>query len=185
MKQIEVKFDAKAKDVLANTLDLGGSSIIEVPANSRITLNGNKLLQLLIAKGVDVDAEIDFYSHSEYSGILLGCFVSLNDYLSSSVYPHTLCPYLKSSGYHIKWSLKDYSDLDAEKVIDDTDALTIKYMLSNIGTLTIPVYSSGYTLIPYVALKTSSEANTTQVDITTDEFLSFITIIPANEQTEE
>ena len=42
-KQIEAKFDKKAKDVLADTLGLG--SLIEVSVNSRITLNGNKLLQ--------------------------------------------------------------------------------------------------------------------------------------------
>ena len=48
-----VENGADAKDVTNWPENAGGgSSIIEVPANSRVTLNANKLLQLLIAKKV-------------------------------------------------------------------------------------------------------------------------------------
>lgn len=186
MKQIEVKFDAKAKDVLANTLDLGGASIIEIPANSRLTLDGNKLLQLLIAKNVDVDAEVDFAdAYSPYTGILLGCVVELGAYLHLSALPHMLYAYDSSADTYVKWSIDNPNGMHTETQVETPTTLTFKTMLQNLGTRNIHIYNSGVILVPYVALKTSSQSMSQPVSITTDEFLSFITIIPANEQGEE
>lgn len=183
MKQIEVKFDAKAKDVLANTLDLGGSSIIEVPANSRITLNGNKLLQLLIAKKVDVDAEVDFADgYSPYTGILLGCVVELGEFLRLSVVPHMLYAYASSEDTYVKWSIDNLNGMHTETQVETPTTLTFKTMLENLGILNISVYNSGIMLVPYAALKTSSQSDARPVDITTAEFLSFISITPITEK---
>ena len=91
-KELEGK---ELNDIIAETAKAyegGGSSLIEIPANSRITLNGNKLLQLLIAKGVDVDAELTPYGNSGYSGILLGSVISLTDYLDRSVKTNLIHP---------------------------------------------------------------------------------------------
>lgn len=186
MKQIEVKFDAKAKDVLANTLDLGGSSIIEVPANSRITLNGNKLLQLLIAKGVDVDAEIeDYYSYDYYAGLLLGGTIDASRYLVKNISTHAIFPCIeyteRSSNYGIKWMVcQDTADYTV-KDIDYIEHITFKTMLQSLGTVDMKVYQE-IKLIPYVALKTSSQVDARPVNITTAEFLSFISITPITEE---
>lgn len=183
MKQIEVKFDAKAKDVLANTLDLGGSSIIEVPANSRLTLDGNKLLQLLIAKGVDVDAEVDFADeYSPYTGILLGCVVELGEFLHLSVVPHMLYAYASSEDTYVKWSIDNHNGMHTETQVETPNALTFKTMLEHLGTISMHIYNSGILLVPYVALKTSSQSMSQPVSITTDEFLSFISITPITEE---
>lgn len=189
MKQIEVKFDAKAKDVLANTLDLGGSSIIEIPANSRLTLDGNKLLQLLIAKKVDVDAEIEgYYTYDYYSGLLLGGTIDASRYLSNNVSTNAIFPYVEyneeSSNYGIKWMVCGDTATYTVKPIEHIEHITFKTMLQALGTVDVNVFNE-IKLVPYVALKTSSQVDARPVDITTDEFLSFITIIPANEQTKE
>lgn len=182
MKQIEAKFDKKAKDVLADTLGLGGSSLIEISANSRITLNGNELLQLLIAKGVDVDAELTSYGDSGYSGILLGGVISLASYLDRSVVTHMIFPNMASStAYTATWTLDNYT---YEFSVDTTilgNTITFKSMLSNLGELTMNV-PDGAILIPYLAVTTSSTAPITPYDITTEEFLSFISITPITEE---
>ena len=174
MTKINVKLDEKAKNVVAKTLNLGGeggSSLIEVPANSRITLNGNKLLQLLIAKGVDVDAEV-----SE-GGILLGCAISFEDYLSESVNPNML-DISYGAGKYVSWSLGN--GMNAHAQIEGS--ITFKSMLKTIGALDITAHHSGVRLFPYVALQTSSVGiNAKPVDITTEEFLSFISITPLTE----
>ena len=182
MKQIEAKFDKKAKDVLADTLGLGGSSVIEVPANSRITLNGNKLLQLLIAKGVDVDAEFNTEGLS-YSGILLGGVIVFTNYLEMSVVTHMIYPYSSgSSGYTATWTLNKFgSGLNVDTTILSTP-ITFKTILSSVGEKSIDITSSGIVLIPYLAVTTSSTAPITPYDITTAEFLSFISIAPITEE---
>lgn len=178
MKQIEAKFDKKAKDVLADTLGLGGSSVINVPAWSRITLNGNKLLQLLIAKGVDVDAEVNTYGTLGYSGILLGGVISLTSYLERSVTTHMIYPYSSgSTSYTATWTLTS-----GFSVLTNIETpITFKSMLSSIGEKYMEL-SAGVMLVPYLAVTTSSTAPLTQYDITTEEFLSFISIAPNTEE---
>ena len=186
MKQIEVKFDAKAKDVLANTLDLGGSSLIEVRAQSRLTLDGNKLLQLLIAKKVDVDAEIEnYYSYDYYAGLLLGGTIEGSAYLNNNVSTHAIFPCVEynegSSNYGIEWMVCQNSANYTVKPIEHIEHITFKTMLQALGTVNMEVYQE-IKLIPYVALKTSSQVDARPVDITTDEFLSFLTITPLSEE---
>ena len=178
-KEIQAKFDEKAKDVLADTLGLGGgTSLIEVPANSRITLNGNKLLQLLIAKKVDVDAELDTTGGSGYSGILLGGVISFTNYLERSVCTHSIFPYSSgSTSFEAKWALdKDTYGFSVNTNIGKP--ITVKSMLTSIGEKHIDIRSSGIVLIPYLAVITSSTAPLTPYDITTEEFSSFISIVP-------
>ena len=173
-KQIEAKFDKKAKDILADTLGL--SSLIKVPNNSRITLNGNKLLQLLIAKKVDVDAEFntDGLGHS---GILLGSVILLTRYLEQSVNTHFIAPYSSgSTSFEATWTLDEQTygfsvNTNIEKPI------TFKSMLTSIGEKSMDI-SRDIVLLPYLAVTTSSTAPLTPYDITTEEFLSFITITP-------
>ena len=50
-------------------------------------------------------------------------------------------------------------------------------MLSSLGELTMNV-PDGTTLVPYLAVTTSSNVDLTPYNITTDEFLSFISITP-------
>lgn len=178
MRQIEAKFDPKAKKVLADTLKLGGSSLIEVPVSSRITLNGNKLLELLIAKGVDVDAEFN-KDGLGYSGILLGGVISFTNYLEMSVTTHMIYPHSSSStAYNATWTLDEYgSGLTVDTTILG-NTITIKSMLSSIGEKSIDITSSNIVLIPYLAVTTSSTAPLTPYTITTEEFLSFISITP-------
>lgn len=170
-------------DIIAETADAyegggtGGSSVIEVPTNSRITLNGNKLLQLLIAKGVDVDAEFNKDALG-YSGILLGGVITFTNYLERSVVTHMIYPVKSgSTSYEATWALNNYTygfsvDTNIETPI------TFKSMLSSIGEEYIDITSSGIVLIPYLAVTTSSTAPLTPYDITTEEFLSFISIEP-------
>lgn len=153
-----------------------GSSLIEVPANSRITLNGNKLLQLLIAKGADVDAGFneDMLSHS---GILLGGVIDLNIYLEESLTTHIIFPSANSGVYTVEWTLKGGAyGFSVETNIETP--ITFKTMLSSIGELTMNVMSSGIVLVPYLAVTKSSSIDPTPYDITTEEFLSFISITP-------
>ena len=179
---INVKLDNKAKNTVAKTLDLGGdsdSSMIEVPAHSRLTLDGNKLLQLLIAKGVDVDAEVLIADESSpYTGILLGGTLSLGSFLYHNIDPHILYPYYyyNSNDIYISWRVDEFTS-EIKEIGERTEALTYRTMLQALDTLTIGNIS-GRKLIPYVAIKTSSQSDATPVDITTDEFLSFITITP-------
>ena len=181
---IKVKLDSKAKNTISKTLDLGagaGSSLIEVPANSRITLNGNKLLQLLIAKKVDVDAELNVYGSLCRSGVLLGWSKSMRDYLGARIGAHMIYPSAGSSSSEstARWTL------DGDSTVVDTTILgptiTFKSMLSTIGEKSIEITSSGTWLIPCLALTTSSEADLRFYDLTTEEFSSFITITPITE----
>ena len=176
-------------DIIAETADAyegggsgGGSSVIEVPVNSTLTLDGNKLLQLLIAKGVDVDAELTPYSSTGKSGILLGGVIDLNSYLDSSVTTHMIYPYNSSStAYEATWTLDNYTygfNVDTT-ILGNT--ITFKNMLSNIGEKSMDITSSGIVLIPYLAVTTSSTAPLTPYDITNEEFLSFISIAPLTE----
>lgn len=180
IKQIEAKFDKKAKDVLADTLGLGGSSVINVPANSRITLNGNKLLQLLIAKGVDVDVEVTAYSSAGKSGILLGWSKPVSDWIDYETKPHMIYPASSSgSEYTARWTID--GSYSGSTVVDTTileTHITYKTMLSNIGEKSIDITSRGKVLIPCLAVTTSSNVDPTYYDITTAEFSSFITITP-------
>ena len=170
-KEIQAKFDKKAKDVLADTLGLG--SPIEIPANSRITLNGNKLLQLLIAKKVDVDAEVNS------GGILLGCAISFENYLSGSVNPNIIS-IRYGDRKSVGWTLGN--GMYTNKPIESQDPITFKSMLENLGTSDILVDRIGVRLFPYVALQASSVGISAQpVNIRTSEFLSFITITPITE----
>ena len=155
----------------------GGSSLINVPANSRITLNGNKLLQLLIAKGVDVDAEFNTEGLS-YSGILLGGVILFTHYLERSVATHMIYPWSSgSTSYEATWTLDEYAyGFSVETNIETP--ITFKSMLSSIGEKSIDITSSGIVLVPYLAVTTSSTAPLTPYDITTEEFLSFLTITP-------
>ena len=184
-KEIQAKFDKKAKDVLADTLGLGeGSSVIEIPANSRITLNGNKLLQLLIAKGVDVDAELTPYSSAGKSGILLGWSKPRRDYLESEIKPHMIYPASSSSSaYLARWTINGmYS---GSTVVDTTvleTHITYKSMLSNIGEKSMDVNYDGKVLIPCLAVTASSSIDPKFYNITTSEFLSFISITPLTEE---
>ena len=177
MKQIEVKFDAKAKDVLANTLDLGGSSMIEVKVPSKITLDGPKLLQLLISKNVDVDAEVTG------GGILLGGAIAFGDFLYDSVNANILTQWSDQENTYVQWTL--CSGMYANKPIGLQTTITFASMLANLGTIDLDIIYVDVRLIPYVAVQTSSVASAQPISITNDEFLSFITITPANEQTEE
>lgn len=179
MKQIEAKFDKKAKDVLADTLGLGGSSVIKVPANSRITLNGNKLLQLLIAKGVDVDAEFNAADGLDYSGILLGWSKTVSEWIHYDAKTHMISPASSNgSAYLARWTI------DGGITVVDTTILethiTYKTMLTGIGEKSIDITSSGNVLIPCLAVTTSSSIDPTYYNITTAEFLSFITITQIN-----
>lgn len=178
-KEIQAKFDKKAKDVLADTLGLGeGSSLIDVPNNSRITLNGNKLLQLLIAKRVDVDAELTSYESSGHSGILLGGVMFLTSYIEQSVKAHSISPYSSgSTSFVAKWAL-DENTYGLSVNTNIGTPITFKSMLSNIGEKYIDITSRGIVLIPYLAVTTSSTAPLTTYDITTEEFFSFISITP-------
>lgn len=179
-KQIEARFDKKAKDVLADTLGLGGSSLIEVPANSRITLDGNKLLQLLIAKKVDVDTEMEAYSSAGKSGILLGWSKSATSFLDGYIFSHMIYPATSSSSAYIaRWTIND--SYSGSTVVDTTilsTTITIKNMLSNIGEKYIDITSSGTWLIPCLAVTTSSNLDLKFYDLTTEEFSSFLTITP-------
>ena len=155
----------------------GGSSLIEVPNNSRITLNGNKLLQLLIAKGVDVDAELTPYGGSGHSGILLGGVIFLTKYLEQSVKTHMIYPASSgSTSFEATWAL----DEDTYGFSVNTNIgtpITFKSMLTSIGEKSMDI-SSDIVLVPYLAVTTSSTAPLTTYDITTEEFLSFISITP-------
>ena len=177
-KEIQAKFDEKAKDVLADTLGLGGgSSLIEVPANSRITLNGNKLLQLLIAKGVDVDAELTPYGCSGRSGILLGGVIFLTKYLEQSVKTHMIYPHSSgSTSFEATWALDEQTYGFSVNTNIGTP-ITFKSMLTNIGEKSMDI-SSDIVLVPYLAVTKSSTVPLTTYDITTEEFLSFISIPP-------
>lgn len=179
MKQIEAKFDKKAKDVLADTLGLGGTSVIEVPTNSRITLNGNKLLQLLIAKKVDVDAELVADSTSK-SGILLGWSKLVSDFLDTEPRQHMIYHSRSSSSAHIaRWTID--GNYSGPTVVDTTileTHITFKSMLSSIGEKYIDITSSDKVLIPCLAVTTSSRIDPKFYDLTTAEFLSFISITP-------
>lgn len=164
----------------------GGASMVELPSGCTLALDGTKLLQLLVAKDVDVDAEVDFADgYSPYTGILLGCVVELGEYLHLSVVPHMLYAYASSEDTYVKWSIDNSNGMHTETQVETPNALTFKTMLEHLGTVNIHIWRSGISLVPYVALKTSSQSMSQPVNITTDEFLSFITIIPANEQTEE
>lgn len=159
-----------------------GASVIEVPANSRLTLDGNKLLQLLIAKNVDVDAEIEgYYQYDYYAGLLLGGTIDASRYLSGNVSTNAIFPYEGSSNYGIKWMVCEDTATYTVKPIEHIEHITFKTMLQALGTVDIDVYNE-IKLFPYVALKTSSQSMSQPVSMTNDEFLSFITIIPANEQ---
>lgn len=162
-----------------------GASVIEVPANSKLTLDGNKLLQLLIAKNVDVDAEIEaYYNYNYYAGLLLGVTLDPSRYLSNNVNTHAIFPHVSygESGdvYGIKWVVCEDSATYTVKNIEYIEHITFKTMLQALGTVNRDVFNE-IKLIPYVALKTSSQSDANPVDITTDEFLSFITITPNNE----
>ena len=182
---INVKLDEKAKNTISKTLDLGagtGSSLIKVPANSRLTLNGNKLLQLLISKKVDVDAELNIYGSSGYSGILLGGVISFTSYLEGSVKTHMIYPYSSgSTSFEAEWALDKYTYGFSVKTNLETP-ITFKSMLSSVGEKSIDITSSGIVLIPYLAVTTSSTAPLTPYNITKDEFLSFISITPLSEE---
>ena len=180
-KEIQAKFDKKAKDVLADTLGLGGgTSLIEVPVNSRLTLNGNKLLQLLIAKGVDVDVELALYSGSGHSGILLGGVIFSTRYLDQNVKTHFISPYSSgSTSFEAEWAL----DEDTYGFSVNTNIgkpITFKSMLTSIGEKSMDI-SSDIVLVPYLAVTTSTTAPLTLYNITTEEFLSFISITPLTE----
>lgn len=182
-KELEGK---ELNDIIAETADAyegGGSSLIEVPANSIITLNGNKLLQLLIAKGVDVDAELNPYYELGYSGILLGGVIPFAHYLDRSVVTHMIYPHSSSStAYNATWTLDKYAYGFSVDTTILGNTITFKNMLSNIGERSIDIMDSGIVLIPYLAVTTSSTAPITPYDITTEEFLSFISIAPITEE---
>lgn len=185
MSKNQVYFDDSALEVVKEVYDLGGASIIEIPSGCTLTLDGNKLLQLLIAKNVDVDAEIEGYY---YSGLLLGGTIDASRYLSNNVSTNAIFPYVEynegSSNYGIKWMVCEDTSTYTVKPIEHIEHITFKTMLQALGTVDVNVFNE-IKLVPYVALKTSSQVDARPVDITTDEFLSFITIIPANEQGEE
>ena len=164
----------------------GGASMIEVPAHSRLTLDGNKLLQLLIAKKVDVDAEIeDYYAYAYYSGLLLGGTIEGSAYLNNNVSTHAIFPSVdygeQGSTYGIKWMVCENSATYTVKPIEHIEHITFKTMLQALGTVDVDVFNE-IKLVPYVALKTSSQVDARPVDITADEFLSFLTITPISEE---
>ena len=157
----------------------GGSSVIEVPANSTLTLDGNKLLQLLIAKGVDVDVELTPYSSTGKSGILLGWSKSVTSYLDNDANPHMIYPESASStAYHAKWTID--GSYGGDTFVDITilsTTLTFRTMLSTSGEKTMYISQSGKVLIPCLAVTTSSSIDPKFYDLTTAEFLSFISIV--------
>lgn len=161
----------------------GGSSLIEVPANSTLILDGNKLLQLLIAKGVDVDAELTPYSSTGKSGILLGWSKSVSDWIDYDTKPHMIYPESASStAYHAKWTID--GSYGGDTFVDITvlsTTITFKTMLSNTGEKSMYISTSGKVLIPCLAVTTSSSIDPKFYDLTTAEFLSFITITPITE----
>lgn len=165
----------------------GGASMIEVPAHSRLVLDGPKLLQLLIAKNVDVDAEIeDYYSYSSYyAGLLLGGTIEGSAYLNNNVSTHAIFPCVdydeQGNTYGIRWMVCQNSATYTTKPIEHIEHITFKTMLQALGTVDVDVFNE-IKLVPYVALKTSSAVDARPVDITTDEFLSFLTIIPLSEE---
>ena len=148
--------------------------MVEATVPSKITLDGHKLLQLLIAKNVDVDAEVTD------GGILLGCTIAFGDFLNGSVNANILTQWSNQENTYVQWQLS--AGMYADKPIGLQTTITFASMLANLGTIDLDITWLDVRLIPYVALQTSSEASAQPVNITMDEFLSFITITPMNEQ---
>ena len=189
MKQIEVKFDAKAKDVLANTLDLGGGEPITIKGDVYdITIDGIKLLNLLKSLNVDVDAELDYSITPTYAGVVLG--LTYNDSSDaidngSDISLGRVGDYDTDTNYAL---LKVADFTDEDKIQLTTSPVTFTSMLTDLGSNAvfqdISIYTD-LTILPMLAVRTGSSYSSTVYQLSNDDFNAIVKFEPKEFESEE
>lgn len=146
---------------------------VVISSGSSITLNATKLLDLLIEKGVDVDAEMSAgYGNPWYSGIAIGTEYEHMPSLYASFLG--ICPFLSSGDIFAKFSFRDEGG--ASKSVMTADSTTIKDFLNATETITIEGVGGSHIIFPSLGVMTDSEEDMQSYVLTNEEFDSIIEI---------
>ena len=183
MKQIEVKFDAKAKDVLANTLDLGGGEPITIQPNTyNITIDGIKLLNLLKSLKVDVETELD-YGYQTYAGIILGLTYADNYDVIDNGSNISLGRVEDSDTTYALLKVADFTDTNRLPLT--TTPVTFTSMLTNLGSNAvfpdIHIYAD-LTILPILAVRNGSSYSSTVYQLSNDDFNAIVKFVRQAEE---
>jgi len=148
---------------------------INIGVGKNITLNTTKLLELLIEKGVDVDAEMSAgYGTPWYSGIAIG-----TQYYHGPMFDAALLgisPTLSSGDVYMDFKFNDIYEQETSKNIHRDDPVTIREFLSAINSITISNTWSAHTILPCLGVMTDSEEAMHSYTLTNEEFDSIIEI---------
>lgn len=135
---INVKLDSKAKNTVAKTLDLGASTKALYPAimsgrDTKIRVHCDKILERLIAEGVDVDVEINPNTNS--NAIYIGLFFStFGGYIGNIELAEITA--VRNSSTNFQAVIQGFNGMSDYVDLTDTQAtnVTIRQVLEALGT---------------------------------------------------
>lgn len=140
---------------------------INIEVGKNITLNATKLLELLIEKGVDVDAEMSAgYGNPWYSGIAIG--TEYNHMPSLCAGFIGICPVLSSGDIYAEFSFEEGNG--ASKPVMTADSTTIRDFLNATETITIEGVGYSHVIFPSLGVMTDSEEDMHSYNLTNEEF---------------
>ena len=147
---------------------------IVISSGSSVTLNATKLLELLIKKGVDVDAEMSAgYSDPWYSGIAIG---TEYDHMPSLYAGFIgICPFLSSGDIYAEFAFSSNGE-GASMSVMTADSTTIRDFLNATETITIKGVWNSHVIFPSLGVMTDSEEDMHSYTLTNEEFDSIIEI---------
>ena len=135
---IKVKLDSKAKNTVAKTLDLGAGNKALYPAimssrDTKIRVHCDKILERLIAEGVDVDVEINPNTNS--NDICIGLyFNTLSGYIGNIERAKITAE--RNSDTNFQAVIRGFNGVSDLVKLTDTQAtnVTIRQVLEALGT---------------------------------------------------
>lgn len=147
---------------------------VVISSGSSITLNATKLLELLIKKGVDVDAEMSAgYGNPWYSGIAIGTEYDHMPSLYAGLIG--ICPFLSSGDICAEFAFSSNGE-GASMSVMTADSTTIKDFLNATETITIERVGNSHIIFPSLGVMTDSEEDMQSYVLTNEEFNSIVEI---------
>ena len=135
---IEVKLVSKAKNTVAKTLDLGASTKALYPAimcsrDTKIRVHCDKILQRLIAKGVDVDVEMN--PNRDSNAVCIGLFFDTGSGYIDRIEQAIIIAESHSST-NFQAVIKGFNGTSNPVALTDTQAtnVTVRQVLEALGT---------------------------------------------------
>ena len=174
---IKIELDSKAKNTVAKTLDLGASTKALYPAimsgrDTHIRVHCDKILERLIAEGVDVDVEMN--PNTDSSAIYIGLFF---DIWGGNIGNIELAKITaeRNSDINFQAAIQGFNGTSGRVNLTDTQAtnVTIRQVLQTLGTTEFTCNTTCY-VYPMLDCFLETKSQNVLVELTLQEYSELV-----------